>query len=348
MRRALLLCATVSLCFIAFSLRAEERPLATRVEHFFVVPDQAQEPAHPVLGHGLGVDHVGIAVRDLEKTKDDCEKVLGFKCIETPPEPDGVVRSVIFFDNTTYLEIFSVAGSSSTANIADFAEKHEGAMYLGLATSSAKDAADYLKAHNFETTLSAQESVTKEGETKPPLPSWYYVTISDKPPGNRKAFTLPIFLIEYVSAGRLMRLAGEREKGMMAHPNTALRVHSVWFAVRDLDASLRNLHDAGFESGETREAKFLGAKGREVKAGKGSMLLLRSTDKNGVLNKFLSDHDDGNIIGLSIEVSDLNKARSWVEGHSGHKLEPYKGYYGQSIIIPPDLTHGVWMELFQR
>jgi hypothetical protein len=121
----------------------------------------------------------------------------------------------------------------------------------------------------------------------------------------------------------------------------------VWFAVRDLDAQLRNLRDAGFESGETREEKFLGASGREVKAGSGSMLLLRSADDNSALNKFLSNHDDGEIIGISIEVSDLNKARSWVEGHSGHKLEPYNGFYGRSIIVPPDLTHGIWMEMFE-
>jgi hypothetical protein len=92
----------------------------------------------------------------------------------------------------------------------------------------------------------------------------------------------------------------------------------------------------------------LGASGREVKAGNGNMLLLQSADKNSVLNTFLSNHDDGSIIAVSIEVFDLNKARSWVEGHSGHKLEPYMAYYGRCIMIPPDLTHGIWMELFQR
>jgi len=42
MRRALLLGVAISFYFIAPALRAEEQPLATRVEHFFVVSDQAQ------------------------------------------------------------------------------------------------------------------------------------------------------------------------------------------------------------------------------------------------------------------------------------------------------------------
>jgi len=309
---------------------------------------QAQKPANPLFGHGHGVDHVGVGVRDLEKTKNDYEQVLGFKCIERPPKPDGVITSVIFFDDTSYLELLSVAQHPSANYIAVFVEKHEGAMSLGLETSSAKDAADYLKAHNFEVKLSEPPSVMKEGKTKPPPAQFYSVSTPDTPSGNKQIFMLWIWLVEYVSPERPARLAAWREQGMLAHPNTALRIHSVWFAVRDLDAQLRNLHDAGLESGETREAKFLGASGREAKAGNGSLLLLHSSDKNSALNKFLSNYDDGSIIAVSIEVSDLNKARSWVEGHSGHKLEPYKGYYGPSIMIPPDLTHGVWMELFQR
>jgi hypothetical protein len=42
MRRALLLFAAVSLCFVTLALRAEEQPLATRVEHFFLVSNRAQ------------------------------------------------------------------------------------------------------------------------------------------------------------------------------------------------------------------------------------------------------------------------------------------------------------------
>jgi catechol 2,3-dioxygenase-like lactoylglutathione lyase family enzyme len=312
---------------------------------------QGRESANPVLGRGLGVDHVGIAVRDLEKTINDYEQVLGFKSFKDSSFSDGTVRSFVFFENNSYLELVSVANvSDQTKGIADFAEKHDGAIYLGLATSSAKDAVAYLQAHNFEAVLSGEESPAKEGQPKPPPPPYYYVFISDKPSGEKQPFVLSnvLFFIEYVSSGKAGAIAALREQGIMAHPNTTLRIHSVWFAVRDLDAGLRNLQEAGFEPGRTRDVTFLGAKGREVKAGKGSLLLLQSVDQKGILNTFLQDHEDGFIIGLSIEVADLNRSRSWIEGHSGRKQEPYDGFYGRSILFPPELAHGVWMELFER
>jgi catechol 2,3-dioxygenase-like lactoylglutathione lyase family enzyme len=309
---------------------------------------QAREPAHPLIGPGQGtgqgVDHVGIAVRDIKKTRDDYERVLGFKVIEAT-QPNGWPQAGILFEDLTFLEFQPIVALSWIAKkfdyadgYADFAQKYEGAVFLGMATSSAKYAADHLKARNFQAYLNIEEA-----------PGFYdLVEISHDPSGEKQAFPLAIFLIEYIfDPGRPARFAARLEQGMMTHPNTARRLHSVWFAVRDLKISLQNLQDVGLEPGETREARFLEAKGREVKAGDGCLLLLQSIDKNGVLANFLSDRHDGEIIGVSVEVSDLKKARSWVEGRSGRKMEPYNGYYGRSILIPPDLTHGVWMELFQ-
>jgi catechol 2,3-dioxygenase-like lactoylglutathione lyase family enzyme len=313
-----------------------------------VEADQAREPAHPLIGpgHGTaqGVDHVGIAVRDLKKTRDDYERVLGFKFMEIPPQSGGFAPYVIWFENGTYLELQPIAALPFIAKMfdytdgySDFAEKYEGAVFLGLATSSARYAADHLKARNFQASLDTED------------PDGNYVFISHEPSGEKHVFPLAIFLGEYAfDPESPARFAARLEQGIMTHPNTARRLYSVWFAVRDLEAGLKSIQDVGFEPGETREAKFLGAKGREVKAGNGYMLLLQSIDKNGVLAKFLSDHHDGEIIGVSVEVSDVEKARSWIESRSGHKLEPYDGFYGRSIMIPPDLTHGVWMELFQR
>ena len=339
----------------------ERRLLVKDVGHIAIAPGaieglwirlveaaQTRETAHPLLGPGQGtgqgVDHVGIAIRDFKKTKDDYERVLGFKFRELPPQPNGWPMASILFENATYLEFQPIAALPWLSKMfdysdgyADFAEKYEGAVFLGLATSSAKDAADHLKACNFQVYLVEED------------PAFNYVHISHEPSGKEQAFPLAIFLIEYFfDPGRPARLAARIEQGMMTHPNTARRLHSVWFAVHDLEAGIRRLQDAGFESGQPREAKFLGAKGREVKAGNGCLLLLQSIDKNGLLANFLSDRHDGEIIGVSIEVSDVDKARSWVESHSRHKLEPYDGFYGRSIRIPPDLTHGIWIEFFQQ
>jgi catechol 2,3-dioxygenase-like lactoylglutathione lyase family enzyme len=307
--------------------------------------NNVQTPAQTLLGQGWGVDHVGVGVRDLVQAQHDYEQ-LGFKVHKGGHFPGGLSNSAVGLQNNSYLELLTVSGSTPigfASEIADFLKKHEGAMFLGINVSSAKAAADYLKARNVDVSDPDPGSIMKEGETTPPPPMWYIVNPADKPAAGKRGIVLPIFFIEYVSAERREKL---RAEGQMDHPNTAMGIHAVWFAVHDAEAQLRTLRDAGLEAGESREAKFLGAHGREVKAGQGVLLLLESSDKNGLLTKFLSDHDE-DIIGLSIEVADLGKARRLAESGTGRKLETYKGFYGTSFLLSPEVTHGVWAEMFQ-
>jgi hypothetical protein len=273
---------------------------------------------------------------------------LGFKVSKGGHFPGGLSNSIVDLQNNSYLELLSVSANTSikqgdASDIADFLKRHEGAMFLGINVASAKAAADYLKAHNFDVTGPDPGSIMKEGETTPPPPMWYSVGTADKPAAGKKGFTIPIFLIEYLSTNWMDRA---RAEGRMDHPNTAIGIHAVWFAVHDAEAQLRTLRDAGLEVGESHEAKFLGAHGREVKAGHGVLVLLESSDKKGLLTNYLSDHDEG-IIGLSIEVADLGKARKLSESGTGKKLETYIGFYGTSFLLSPEVTHGVWMEMFQ-
>jgi catechol 2,3-dioxygenase-like lactoylglutathione lyase family enzyme len=135
---------------------------------WLVEAGQAREPAHPLIGpgHGTaqGVDHVGIAVRDFKKTKDDYEQVLGFKVQENSSQSDEWFQSIIWLENGTYLEFQPIAALPWIARMfdyadgyADFAEKYEGAVFLCLATSSAKYAADHLKTRNFQVYLDEEE-----------------------------------------------------------------------------------------------------------------------------------------------------------------------------------------------
>jgi catechol 2,3-dioxygenase-like lactoylglutathione lyase family enzyme len=308
------------------------------------ISNRAQTPAQNLLGQGRGVDHVGVGVRDLAQAEHDYEG-LGFKVSKGGHFPDGVANCILRFQNDSYLELLSVSGTQPGASdIVEFVNKHEGAMFLGINVSSAKAAADYLKTHNFDTADPEPGSIMSDGETKSPPPQWYTVGTADKPAAGKEGFTIPIFLIEYLSKDRMEK---SRAEGWMDHPNTAMSIHSVWFAVHNVETQLRTLRDAGLEIGDSREAKFLGARGREVKAGPGGLVLLESGDTKGLLAEYLTDHDEG-IIALSTEVSDLGKARRLAESSTGSTLSTYDGFYGLSFLLPPKVTHGMWIEMFQK
>ena len=110
-----------------------------------------QTPPQSLLGQGWGVDHVGVGVRDLAQAQHDYEG-LGFKVSKGGHFPGGLSNCIVRFQNNSYLELLSVSGTKpgDAADIAEFVKKHEGAMFLGINVSSAKAAADYLKAHNFD------------------------------------------------------------------------------------------------------------------------------------------------------------------------------------------------------
>jgi hypothetical protein len=106
----------------------------------------------------------------------------------------------------------------------------------------------------------------KEGETTLLPPMWYSVLPADEPAAGKKGIILSYFL-HRVRFRRTARKASCR--GGDGSPNTAMGIHAVWFAVHDVESQLRTL----------REAKFLGAHGREVKAGQGVLLLLEPSDR---------------------------------------------------------------------
>ena len=131
------------------------------------------------------------------------------------------------------------------------------------------------------------------------------------------------------------------------HANTAKGIKSVWIAVTDLKAATKAYESVGLPVGEKRRLPQLGAIGSEIKAGQGVILLLQPTSHSGKVAKFLEDRGEG-IMGISIEVSRLMTARKLLQMNTKRKFTPYGGPYGMSVLIPAQITHGVWVEMFQR
>jgi catechol 2,3-dioxygenase-like lactoylglutathione lyase family enzyme len=318
-------------CFFAFGIAA------VVVMGLAAVPQQTRGAAETatVLGTGSGLDHVIVIVRDLEKATRDFKEVLGFTEGRGGNFPGGIQsRAVRFASN--YLELMSVDPSQASPDneLIRLLKEREGGYAFALSVSSAQQTADSLRARKFEVVGPVSTPIISEGAKEVKAAPWRTVAIT-KP-------TLPfepLFFIQYE--------AREARSIPSEHPNSATDLHSVWIAVKDLESATEGYENLGLPPGRERQVLQLAAKGREIGAGQGVILLLQATGTKGPLASYVAQHGEG-VVGMSIEVRDLEVARTLLRNSTKQHFEPYNGPYGRSIVVSPEFTHGVWIELFQR
>jgi methylmalonyl-CoA/ethylmalonyl-CoA epimerase len=288
-----------------------------------------------VLGTGRGLDHVIVIVRDLDQATHDYKEVLGFADLRGGKFPGGVQSRALKF-GSNYVELMSVDTSQAPPDdeLVRLLKEREGGYAFALSVSSARQTAEALRARRFEVAGPAATPVIPEGSKDVQAAPWQTV-------GILKPYLPfePLFFIEYAS--RATRSITPE------HPNTAADLHSVWIAVQDLEAATRGYETLGLRPGQERRVPQLGARGREIGAGQGVLLLLQATDTTGPLASYVARHGEG-VVGMSVEVRDLQAARSLLRNSTKQELDLYKGPYGMSIFVPPVFTHGVWLELFQK
>jgi hypothetical protein len=261
--------------------------------------------------------------------------VLGFSVIRGGSFPGGIRNSAVLF-GTNYLELLSVDPWQAAANktLAEFLEQREGAHALALNASSAQQTADFLRARNFDVTGPKSSSFVPEGSKEVQAALWQTVGIT-KPVLPSE----PIFFIQYAPR--------EARSKRPDHRNTAMDMHSVWITVKDLELATKGYEAIGLRPGRKLQMPQLAAKGREISAGQGAILLFQTNNTKGPLTSYVAQQGEG-IIGMSIEVRDLQVARSLLRASTKQELNPYRGLHGKSILVAPVFTHGVWIELFQK
>src|SRR5438874_10462492 len=190
--------------------------------------ESAKEPSKSaVFGSGHGLDHVGIAVRDLETAKKNYRDVLGFTVFAGGKHPNGTRNGGPALESG-YLELITFWDRTKTEGgvVAKFLEKHEGLLFLGLDVSSVDDTAKLLRSRGFniQGPESGSINVDPDQHEQPdqPLGSWRLVGLQS---GPVPAAQLPaksadaIFFIQYQPT---------------VHPNTAKKLSSVYMGVRNL------------------------------------------------------------------------------------------------------------------
>jgi catechol 2,3-dioxygenase-like lactoylglutathione lyase family enzyme len=296
-----------------------------------------------LLGSGNGIDHVGIAVRDLEAAKNTYRN-LGFTVFGGGKHPDLGTRNSGPGFESGYLELITVWDRTKPIGgmLATFLEKHEGGLFLGLDVSPADETAKLLRANGFNVRGPEAASAIEDPEQHDQPPnggSWRFLGF---PSGPIPAAHLPV-----KSSDAMFFLQYDPFIGNV-HANTAKKLSSVWMGVKDLEASVRAYETMGFHSSRKLTVSELGAHGQEIEAGKGSILLLQPENSTGKVASFLAERGAEGIMGVSIEVASLQTARTLLEAKTKRQFETYSGPFGQSILIPPEFTHGIWIEFFQK
>lgn len=297
-----------------------------------------------LLGGERGLDHVGIALADLDAARKAFVD-LGFSNPQDGVLPNGIKNVNFYFSDGTYLELLTFYDRHKAPDIARFVERYQaGPMFAVLAVASAEDTAAFLRARGFSVGAPRPGHIDPAGagnKEKQPRPMWHTLMF-ERPalPGE------PLFFIAYDRAVRselFRKLEDESARRAFAHANTVEGLRAIWIAVKDLEAARSAYLNAGLEAGEAFALPQLSARGVELGAGQGSVLLLSPQEGRGPVAEFLARRGEG-ILGLSLRVARLPRARTVVERGAGIKVMAYSGFFGPSLLLTPDRAAGAWLE----
>jgi catechol 2,3-dioxygenase-like lactoylglutathione lyase family enzyme len=282
-----------------------------------------------------GADHLMIMVKDLRSTTEKFRS-LGFNINPWGQFAEGgLENAVMYFGNETFLEFLGVYDKEKAAGTAaaKFLEKHEGSNGFAVEVASAAMTAQALKDHGIEVVPPEPFPPVKAGNSI--SVNWFWKSVefrNNAPPGTP-------FLIEYNRPLFEKFETPDKARAKITHANTALAVTSVWIAVSDLEAARKSYAAVGLAGGETFHFPELSATGYKVRSGKASILLLNA--KDGPVHRFATDRGDG-IMGVTIRVAKMAEFRKRLPVDWSNR---FKNYDRNKLIIPGDLTNGLWIEV---
>jgi catechol 2,3-dioxygenase-like lactoylglutathione lyase family enzyme len=288
-----------------------------------------------------GLDHVGIAVTDLAAARKTFHDGLGFGAMVPGKLANGIENLNYYFEDSTYLETLSVDDPVKARQVADFTAKGEGAIFAALSIASPENAKAFFDKRGVKTSAPIPGGIKTERESA----SWQTIFFEDRKLNS-------FFFIAYDQPQRnemLSKLqAAIQNRKVYKHPNGALGVKAAWLAVPDLDQAVKQFEAAGFAAGSAFTEPRLGGTGRMIEAGQGKIALIAPAASDSPVARILEQRGGPALLGLSIEVSLLGVAQKFAARTTGHKMPAAAGAFGQSIWLEPSVTHGAWLELFQR
>lgn len=299
------------------------------------------------LGDGRGIDHVASLVRleNFDAAASVWTDQLGFSATPALLSPLGAKNRLIWFSDLTYLEIAAFTELNEfTAPFLAFLEDHEGAKFYGTDVVDAAQAITFLTGAGYPNVgpiPSLPLTIESTGELVGVSPLWRSIILTARvAPDNSN------FFLEYDDAQVQQMFTDFPALAPQPHPNTAQKIDTLWLVVADLDAAIDFYEGLGLEVRfKHKKIHYLGARGAEVRYNNNALALL-VPDGPGLVADFAADRGEG-IMGVSVQVGNLDTARALVNGNTGLNLQAFKYKGRDRFLIPASLTRGFMVEMVE-
>jgi hypothetical protein len=284
------------------------------------------------------LDHVALCVRSMQDAKKFYGEQLAFTIFPEGKHPEYGTRNCgIWFKDNTYVELLTFLDKEKASWLSDFLANNEGCLFFVLKVTSVDSIAQNLRDAGFNIQEPQTGTIEYEGDL-PIGTSWKTLFL---PP----TFSLGkmIIFIEYTSSDK----AEPPFHKYSEHENSATRLSKVFIATKDLDKMKNDFENLGFKIGPEREIEEFDAISRKFSLGNKTQIVLLSPASNndGSLQIFLEKRGDG-IFGFSIQVKNFYKILTTM---SRKFLGLAIGTEGKNKIwIPPQVSHGAWIEIYQK
>jgi catechol 2,3-dioxygenase-like lactoylglutathione lyase family enzyme len=299
-----------------------------------------------LLGGERGLDHVGVAVKDLDAATHIYHDLLGFSRPIEGRLPNGLRNVNYYFSDATYLETLVYWDRDKARWLADFTDAHSGALFAVLSAYSPEASTAYLSKRGIQVGAPISGTIQTAGEDAAAEEKWKtFFLPRGFLPGD------PLYFISYKRDARdefLHQLDDPRQRRKLLHKNTALGVRAVWLAVPDLEVASRAYEAIGLPRKRDFADPALGAAGRAFGAGEGELWLLAPSAPDGKTALFLRERSGPGIMGVTLAAGSLPVAAKVIGEGTGAPMPTYPGQLGTSFRLEPDLTLGVWLEFSQQ
>jgi len=286
------------------------------------------------------LDHVLLWGADMDHTTAVMAVKLGFQ-VRPGRDPAGIANRYVRMADRSFIELEALTrpnpgmdpGSKSDQ---DLLHGGAGVRTFGLGSDQLDQARDFLKGAGFAPTdIFSAPANDPDGQGPGHPPRWRLFAFDKQPLSSF------LFFINYAppptAADRIADDAAAR-----VHPNTAQSLDAVWLLSADAETDRKQLAKMGFTHASPVRLASVAARGYNVEA-EGTHVFVLQPDGPGVATDALAGGGP-QVLGVSVAVDNLPRARRWVERGYETTLKGYSGPLGDSFLAPTRGDLGLWVE----